>query len=80
MAGFHLDTLSLETLRYNPEAEPVFGDWWSGWAWPTTNGKWCLLWRGQGDGGATLIELNSIDAVNQYCDGLEGDTDEFIRD
>lgn len=78
-AKMHLDEDMVFNGAIPKDAEAVIGGWWSGWAFPTSGKRWALIWRGQGDSGATLVELGTLDQLNQYCDGLEGDTDEFVR-
>lgn len=78
MKGFAVHQSVLAGMSFTDDT-PVIGEWWSGYAFETSEGRWALVWRGQGDTGATLIEFKNVDMLNQYCDGLEGDTDEFVR-
>lgn len=62
-------------------AQMVIGTTWSGWAWEEMEGvhRFKLCYRLQHNEIFAYRTFNSWDQVEQFCDGLEGDTDEFIR-
>ncbi len=63
-------------------AEMVLGSIWSGWAWEEGKmvNRFKLVYRLQGSTAFASRTFKTWGDVEQFCDGLEGDTDEFTRD